>query len=147
MFPANRAFGQRMIIGMRLPFLRVPGRRTGAAVAGVLLALGLLTACGGTGSKGSATTAPTTGAASGPTITIKNFSFHGDLTVAAGATVTVHNSDGAGHTFTAKDKSFDTGPIDPGQSKTFTAPTKPGKYPVTCTFHPSMSGTLTVTAG
>ncbi len=140
-----------MITGMSLSALRVPGRRAGAVIAGLLLALGLLAACGGgTGSKGSATTAPTlaaTGAASGPTITIKNFSFHGDLTVAAGATVTVHNSDGAGHTFTAKDKSFDTGPIDPGQSKTFTAPTKPGKYPVTCTFHPSMSGTLTVTAG
>jgi plastocyanin len=56
----------------------------------------------------------------------------------------VRNNDTAPHTVTAKDKSFDTGTIDPGKTATFTAPTKPGTYDYICTIHPYMKGTLIV---
>lgn len=95
-----------------------------------------------------ATIAPAAGpvtATSAATVTIQNFLFAPvDLTVAPGATVTVVNQDGANHTLTAKDHSFDTGNI-PGNGKgTFTAPTKPGAYPYLCAIHPFMTGMLTV---
>lgn len=65
----------------------------------------------------------------------------------AGTKVTVVNQDSVAHTLTDKDtKKFDTGSISgSGGTGTFTAPSKPGKYPFGCTFHPEMSGTLTVT--
>jgi plastocyanin len=79
-------------------------------------------------------------------VTISGFAFGGALTVAPGATVTVTNNDPVMHTLTAVDGSFTTSTIDPGTSATFTAPTAPGAYAITCNFHPSMSGTLTVAA-
>jgi plastocyanin len=66
------------------------------------------------------------------------------LTVAPGATVTVTNKDQVAHTLTATDGMFDTGNIDAGQSKTFTAPKTAGKYPYMCSIHQYMTGTLTV---
>jgi plastocyanin len=109
-----------------------------------LLTVGLVVAgCGSSsGGGGSATnTAP----AAPNTITINNFAFSpSTLTVSPGAKVTVKNADSATHTLTASDKSFDTGSIATGASKTFTAPTKPGKYSYICTIHQFMQGTLTV---
>ena len=67
------------------------------------------------------------------------------LTVPAGAVVTVDNQDGANHTLTAADGSFDTGNIAGHATGTFTAPTKPGNYPYKCAIHPFMTGTVTVT--
>lgn len=79
------------------------------------------------------------------TVVIANFLFApADLTVAPGATVTVVNRDGANHTLTAKDHSFDTGNIPGNATGTFTAPTKPGTYPYVCAIHPFMTATLTV---
>ena len=62
----------------------------------------------------------------------------------AGATVTVMNTDTTTHTVAADDKSFDTGDIAAGASKTFVAP-KAGTYPFHCNIHNYMKGTLTVT--
>jgi plastocyanin len=91
------------------------------------------------------TSAPAKG---GDTITIQSFAFHPlSLTVAPGATVTVHNTDGATHTVTASGPSkgaFDTGDISPNQTITFTAPTRPGAYPYICNIHQFMMGTLIV---
>lgn len=128
------------------------------ALAVVLALAGCSSSGGGTGS----TTPPATQpagtaqspaasqppATSGPKITIKNFGYSGSLTVKAGATVTVVNEDSVAHTLTDKDThKFDTGSIDGnGGTGTFTAPSAPGKYPFGCTFHPEMSGTLTVTS-
>jgi len=81
-----------------------------------------------------------------PVVTVSNFAYEGDLTVPAGATVTVTNIDAAPHTLTAVDGSFTTADIAPGASETFVAPTEPGTYGITCQVHGFMSGILTVTA-
>ena len=81
-----------------------------------------------------------------PVITVSNFAYEGDLTVPAGATVTVTNIDATQHTLTAVDGSFTTADIAPGASETFVAPTEPGIYEITCQVHGFMSGILTVTA-
>lgn len=133
----------------------------GTAFAVVALAVAA-TGCGGSSGGSASASGPSsmsgmpTAAASpagssstpvaGTTINIKNFAFSpSTLTVAPGAKITVHNNDtSAPHTVTAVDKSFDTGTIDPGKTATFTAPTKPGRYPYICTVHPYMKGTLVV---
>lgn len=83
-----------------------------------------------------------------PTITIKDFGYSGSLTVKAGAKVAVVNQDSAPHSLTDKQTHrFDTGVISGGGGTgSFTAPAKPGHYPFGCTIHPSMAGTLIVTA-
>jgi plastocyanin len=81
-----------------------------------------------------------------PVVTIKNFTFTGQLVVRPGATITVKNADTAPHTLTAVDGSFTTKVIQPGKSATVKAPKKPGAYPITCKIHPDMMGTLTVVA-
>jgi plastocyanin len=58
--------------------------------------------------------------------------------------VTVTNHDSVAHTLTSKSGGFDTGDIQAGQSKTFTAPNRAGSYPYICTIHQYMTGTLTV---
>lgn len=97
----------------------------------------------GTSAPGSSAAAP----ASAPKITIKNFGYSGSLTVKAGAKVTVVNEDSVAHTLTdKKTHKFDTGNIDGnGGTGSFVAPKTPGKYPFGCSYHPEMSGTLTVT--
>jgi plastocyanin len=77
-------------------------------------------------------------------IKISNFGFHGDLTVKTGATVKVKNKDSVTHTFTSRTNLFDTGRIAPGTAKTFTAPSKPGRYAFHCKIHAEMTGTLIV---
>lgn len=96
---------------------------------------------GSSGSSGS-----TGGATNGHTIVIKNFTFMpGHLTVAPGTVITVVNKDATIHTLTAtKGASFNTGDIQAGQSKTFTAPKTAGTYPYFCMIHQYMTGTLTV---
>lgn len=87
------------------------------------------------------------GAASGQTaqITISGFAYSGDLTVKPGEKVVVTDKDSVSHTLTGKTGNFDTGPVGAsGGTATFTAPTQPGTYALTCSFHPNMHGTLTV---
>jgi len=79
-----------------------------------------------------------------PVITIRGFQFTGDLTVRPGSTVTVTNADAAPHNVTALDGSFATITLQQGQSATFKAPKARGDYPITCTVHPRMAGTVTV---
>lgn len=85
-------------------------------------------------------------AAAAARIVIDNFAFSpANLTVRPGERVTVVNHDSATHTLTAKPGSaFDTGPVNPGRSVTFTAPATAGSYPYVCTIHATMHGTLTV---
>ena len=120
-------------------------RRTSLVVTVLIVLIGgwLLAGCGATPATPAS---PATGAVSPDTIVIKNFGFQpGTLTVAPGATVTVHNEDSAAHTVTATGaKAFDTGDIAGNATTTFTAPTKTGTYPYICSIHNYMQGTLIV---
>lgn len=93
-------------------------------------------------------TSPSIGAEGTSSITIKNFSFSpNSLTVKAGEIITITNKDSVGHSFTSDDgTSFDTGVFAQEESRTVTAPTKPGTYTFHCTPHQAtMTGTLIVT--
>jgi plastocyanin len=96
-----------------------------------------------------ATDAPDTtdGAAPAGTaeIVISGFSFSEDITVPVGTTVIIRNDDSAGHTWTADDGAFDTGFIDAGATVEVTM-TEAGTFAFHCEVHPSMKGTITVTA-
>src|SRR5271170_991151 len=134
--------------------MREPTRRfRGGALVLVLAGALLLAACssGGSGPSGSASSSGSSsgsssaGAKSSNAITISNFMFSPmSVSVAPGSTVTVTNKDSVAHTLTATGGKFDTGDINGGQSKTFTAPTKPGTYSYICNIHQYMMGTIVV---
>jgi plastocyanin len=63
------------------------------------------------------------------------------LNVAVGDTVTFTNTDGAPHTATANDGSFDTGRLNKGQSATVTI-TAAGVFAYFCAVHPSMKAEI-----
>jgi plastocyanin len=109
------------------------------AVAG--LVLGLAACSSSSKSSGSGSSGPA------GTIVIQNTSFTTpDVSVKAGAKVTVDNKDGFSHTVTSDEAGkFDTGTIDGNKTVTFTAPTTPGTYKFHCNIHSTMHGTLTVT--
>jgi plastocyanin len=82
-----------------------------------------------------------TGAAA--TLTIVDFAFDpATLEVDAGATIAVRNEDGATHTVTAEDGSFDLR-LDGGADGTVTVDAA-GTYAFACALHPSMVGQLVV---
>jgi plastocyanin len=60
-----------------------------------------------------------------------------------GVPMTWTNTGPLTHTFSARDKSWTTGPIPPGQSKSVTIG-KPGTYDYTCVEHPWTIGRLVV---
>jgi plastocyanin len=137
-----------------IPATPSPRRQRARALPAAMLLGGalLLAACSSSGSS-TPTTAPpatpTTGSSAGATgthtIIIKNFAFApSTITVAPGASVTVTNTDQVAHTVTSSKGAFDTGDIQPGQSKTITAPNTPGSYPYICSIHQYMTGTLVV---
>jgi plastocyanin len=127
---------------MRGPTKRI---KSGAVVLVAAAAL-LLSACGGgspaatgSGSAGSAGTKATN------SVTISNFMYSPmTASVAPGSTVRVTNKDPVTHTLTATGGQFNTGDIGPGQTKTFTAPTKAGTYGYICNIHQYMMGKIIV---
>jgi plastocyanin len=88
----------------------------------------------------------TTGSASGEgDVRIVDFSFQPTaLTVTLGTTATWTNDDSAPHTATGDD--FDTGRLNQGDSGSVTFDI-PGDYAYICTYHPSMTGRVIVSAG
>jgi plastocyanin len=127
--------------------LRERARRyRGGAFVLVLAGALLLAACsssggGGSGSSGSSASATTTTRS----VVISNFMFSPmTASVAPGSTVSVTNKDSVTHTLTATGGQFDTGDIGPGQTKTFTAPSKAGTYSYICNIHQYMQGTIVV---
>jgi plastocyanin len=108
----------------------------------IALMLAATSACGSSASTGKALSHPQPGQA---TITIKNFTFTGDLSVTSGQRVTVHNRDSTTHTLTSDAGAFTTGHVAPGGTATLVAPTKPGRYGFHCEIHNYMQATLTVT--
>jgi len=78
-------------------------------------------------------------------ITIKNFMFTPmNLTVTPGATIKVTNKDSVTHTLTSTNGKFSTGNIKPHETKSITAPKKPGRYHYICSIHQYMTGMITV---
>jgi plastocyanin len=126
--------------------LRERARRCrGGAFVLVLAGALLLAACsssgGGSGSSGSSAGATT----ATKSVTISNFMFSPmTASVAPGSTVSVTNKDSVTHTLTATGGQFNTGNIGPGQTKTFTAPSKAGTYSYICNIHQYMMGTIVV---
>ena len=82
--------------------------------------------------------------ADGPVIQIEGFAFSSLDPVAPGTEIDVTNLDGAQHTLTADDGSFNTGGLDGGATIAITAPATPGTYGFVCNIHPTMTGSLTV---
>ncbi len=89
---------------------------------------------------------PPARAASASSVTIKNFAFGpATVNVSVGDTVTWTNQDGAPHTATANDGSFDTGQLTKGKSGSHTF-SKAGTFAYICSVHPNMKGTVVVKA-
>jgi plastocyanin len=112
--------------------------------AAALLVLVLALALGGTPatSTGKSSSAVEKGAHA--SVKVYMFAFEpSKLTVKVGTRITFTNKDMTAHTATALNEDFDTGTIQPGQSKTIVV-TKAGTYPYHCLFHAFMTGTLTV---
>ncbi len=65
------------------------------------------------------------------------------VTVTAGTSITVTNTDSTAHTATARSGAFDSGTLKPGQTAHFTL-SKPGSYIFYCQFHAFMTGTIKV---
>jgi plastocyanin len=78
------------------------------------------------------------------TVTIEGMKFVPEtLTVKRGDTVVWVNNDLVPHTATSEKTAFDSKMIAAGDSWTFVA-SKAGEFPYSCTFHPTMKGTLAV---
>jgi plastocyanin len=82
--------------------------------------------------------------ASADSVSIQGFAFDPDsLQVEAGTEVTWTNEDPVAHTVTAKDDSFDSGPIEPGKSFSVKIDGS-GTIAYFCAIHPSMEGAIEV---
>ncbi len=109
--------------------------RAAAVVAAVFLGSG----CGGSSHR---TPAPASTTENG--VTISGFAFHPTpLSAHVGETITVVNRDGATHTFTADDHSFDSGRLSPGSSAQVKL-TKAGTFTYHCSIHSFMTGVIHV---
>ena len=78
-------------------------------------------------------------------IELADFAFEPDcVSVGTGSTIELENTGDAPHTFTMTGTDLEV-KLDPGTSDEVTFGTvDPGSYSVTCTFHPQMEATLTV---
>ena len=113
-----------------------------------------LVGCGGSTKTSNATSTTTTtttttttaaAAGGGELITIHNLMFSpSPLQAKVGDTVTVTNTDGFDHTFTADDGSFDTGPFSSGSKAVKLA--KAGTIAYHCNIHTFMHGKLEVSS-
>jgi plastocyanin len=131
---------------------RMQMTKIGLLLGSLLLIGAIATGCSSTDKPSASSSAATSSseiamtggppAASGPTITISGNNFGTPLTVSPGATITIVNEDGMEHSVTSN-PAFSTD-VDGGEQKTFTAPDKPGEYPIICKYHSSMHGTLIV---
>lgn len=80
---------------------------------------------------------------SGATVTIKDFAYQINGPVRSGEQVAVVNNDSFAHTMTLGGTNLDL-TVPAMASSVLVAPTAPGRYPITCNFHPNMQGQLDV---
>jgi plastocyanin len=115
-----------------------------AGLFAVIVAVALAIHAWGSFTGGSSPTASSKLERGAITVQIRGLAYpDGVRTVAVGTKVTWTNDDGAVHTVTAADRSFDSDKKAQGEtfSHTFTSI---GQYAYTCTIHPFMKGTITV---
>jgi plastocyanin len=80
------------------------------------------------------------------TVDIRGFSFEpGTVSVQVGSKVTWRNQDPTAHTVTSTDGSFSSQPLASGKGFVFTFASS-GAFAYACAIHPSMRGTVRVTA-
>jgi plastocyanin len=123
------------------------------SVTGLILVT-LVAGCGSSGKPSSTrSTTPATNAQTGvaeaespdtgvATITISGLSFGAPVTANPGEPIKLVNKDAVPYTVTSG-SAFNV-KVKAGGTASFSAPTTPGKYPLTCASHPNMHGTLTV---
>lgn len=92
------------------------------------------------------TATETTGAPTGPTLTIDGRSFGVAPEVAAGDSFTIVNLDSTRHTFSSSDGAWEQVDLAVESQTPFTVPDElaPGRYVFFCAIHSDMSGSLTV---
>ncbi|MEE2034562.1 cupredoxin domain-containing protein [Rhodococcus chondri] len=120
-------------------------KRAALLVVTLLIAAFVLTACGSETESPTVTASPDAGngSAEAVTIVIKDYRFEVPDSVGPGTMVTVRNDDQVEHSVTARDKAFDV-EVHAGETVTFTAPSDARTYDIFCTYHPEMTGQLTV---
>ena len=131
-------------------YTRLGGARIRSVGVVVFVGLLVLGGCGGDDDASDATTGAgattdagaTTVAGGANTLTIKDLTFSA-LTVKAGDTISIVNDDGADHTVTADDDSFDVD-VPAGAPATLVIPAA-GTFAIHCKIHSSMHGTIVVT--
>jgi plastocyanin len=119
-----------------------------------ILALTVMAVAGCSGSSTTTTTGGTSGGATtggtssggsssaGMTVSMKDFAFNpSTFTVKVGEVVTFKNDDSVGHTVSID--GVDKGAVAPGATLEWT-PDTAGTFPLKCTIHPQMTGTITV---
>ena len=108
----------------------------------LLLGLVALPACGGGGGGAPAVCANPVEA---ERVVLEDFEFRPDcLQVAEGAQISLRNTGAAPHTFTVEGTTVDAN-LPPGTSTDVgLSGVEPGRYAVTCTFHPEMEATLVI---
>jgi len=79
----------------------------------------------------------------GTEVTIDNFSFGPDVTIAAGTTVTWTNHDDVPHVVASDSNIFKSKVLDTDDRYSYTF-TKPGNYLYYCTVHPKMTAKVVV---
>ncbi len=80
-----------------------------------------------------------------PVVELLEFDFAAPRTLAVGERIVVVNSGELPHTFTAKDRSFDSGTVEASEQTTLTID-RPGVYDYLCVIHPDqMVGRMEVT--
>jgi plastocyanin len=117
------------------------------SLAALLLAAALLAGCGGSkkSSTSSSTTPASGGGGGGTAVSMKNIQFSPkSLTVKVGQTVTWTNDDSVDHNVIASGGAFKSNTFGHGATFKWKA-TKAGTFDYTCTIHPGMTGTVTVT--
>jgi plastocyanin len=110
-------------------------------IALLAAAVACLAGCGSSDSEPPTAAAPASASA---TVDIASFKYApATVTVKKGGRVRWTNSDGAAHTSTADDRSFDTQTIDRGKARMVTFTTA-GTFAYHCDFHPFMKGEVVV---
>jgi len=111
----------------------------GATTTSSVPAVGVSTLAALTSTAATTATTATTAAAD---LAIELFEFQPEVTVSAGQPFTIANRDGADHTLTDRENTFES--YVPARATTTLTIDTPGTYEIWCRIHPSMTATIVV---